>query len=109
MNALSLIIALSLVTVSPALAQAAGGMAGMSMDAAPAAKLGEGVGEVKAVDTKAGRITLHHAPVAALGWPAMTMTFRIDPQLLQGIKPGQKVKFTVKDGEAPEVVALAPL
>jgi len=63
----------------------------------------------KAVDAKAGKVTLHHGPITALGWPAMTMTFKAAPSLLTAIKPGQSVKFTLKptDGSG-EVVAIAP-
>lgn len=75
--------------------------------AAPAPKTAEGVGVVKAVNTKAGKLTLHHGPVRALGWPAMTMDFKAAPQILEGVKPGQKVKFTVVDGEEPEITALS--
>jgi Cu(I)/Ag(I) efflux system protein CusF len=46
--------------------------------------------------------------VAALGWPAMTMDFKAAPDVLKGAKAGQKVKFTVVDGETPEVTALSP-
>jgi len=41
-----------------------------------------------------GAITLSHDPVAAVGWPAMTMTFRVpDPKLTQGVKVGERVRF----------------
>lgn len=39
-------------------------------------------------------ITLSHDPVAAVGWPAMTMTFRVlDPGLTRGVKAGDRVRF----------------
>lgn len=42
----------------------------------------------------AGSITLSHDPVPAVGWPAMTMTFRVpDPKLTQGVKVGDRVRF----------------
>jgi Cu(I)/Ag(I) efflux system protein CusF len=75
--------------------------------AAAKAKSGEGVGVVKSVDAKAGTITLHHGPVAALGWPAMTMPFKAKAALIQAVKPGEKVKFTVTDGDTPEITAIA--
>jgi Cu(I)/Ag(I) efflux system protein CusF len=100
------LVAAAALASAPALAQNAG-MAGMAMSA-PAAKSGTGVGEVKALDAKAGKVTLHHGPVAALGWPAMTMTFKVAPELLKTVKPGQKVRFTVIDGDQPVVTAIAP-
>jgi Cu(I)/Ag(I) efflux system protein CusF len=110
MKILSLAAGLAALAAAPALAQTAGhaghDMAGMEMSAA--AKTGQGVGQVKAVDAKAGRITLHHGPIPALGWPAMTMPFKAAPALLQGVKAGQTVKFTVTDGSEPTVTAIAP-
>ena len=106
MKTLALAAALALLAAPAAFAQDHAGHEGHA--AAPAAKTGEGLGQVKAVDATAGKITLHHGPVPALGWPAMTMEFKAAPALLQGVKPGQKVKFTVADGETPEVVALSP-
>ena len=101
------ILAAAALAGAPALAQNAA-MAGMSMAAPAAAKSGTGLGEVKALDAKAGKVTLHHGPVAALGWPAMTMTFKAAPGLLKTVKPGQKVRFTVLDGDEPEVTAITP-
>lgn len=57
----------------------------------------QGVGVVKAVDLKAGAVTLAHEPIQALGWPAMTMAFRVSsPSLLARVKPGDKVQFELK-------------
>ncbi|MDB5466462.1 MAG: efflux transporter periplasmic adaptor subunit [Phenylobacterium sp.] len=41
----------------------------------------------------ANSVTISHAPVPAIGWPAMTMTFAADPRLLTGLKPGDHVAF----------------
>ncbi len=39
-------------------------------------------------------VTLSHQPVPAIGWPAMTMTFRLaDPALAQEVKVGDRVAF----------------
>jgi Cu(I)/Ag(I) efflux system membrane fusion protein len=52
----------------------------------------ETVGSVEAIDPRS--ITLSHQPVPAIGWPAMTMTFRVaDPGLLGGYKKGDRVRF----------------
>ena len=58
----------------------------------PAAPVYETVGRIDAMD--ASSITLSHQPVAAIGWPAMTMTFRVtNPALLRGYAKGQRVRF----------------
>jgi Cu(I)/Ag(I) efflux system protein CusF len=93
----------------PALAQADHDMSkmpGMAMSAPAGA---QGSGAVKKIDAKVGSVTLQHGPIAALNWPAMTMTFKADPSLLQTVKVGQQVAFTVKTGGSmPEVVAISP-
>ncbi|TAM64223.1 MAG: copper-binding protein [Rhodanobacter sp.] len=69
------------------------GMAGMQHAAKPAEA--QGVGVVKAIDTGKGTITLQHQAIKAIGWPAMTRTFRVvSPDLLKGVKVGDKVRFS---------------
>src|SRR5450432_1522268 len=71
-------------------------MAGMSMSGAPAAKSGKSTGVVKAIDAKADTVTIQHGPIPAVGWPAMTMTFKAKPAtLLDGLKVGETVDFDV--------------
>jgi Cu(I)/Ag(I) efflux system membrane fusion protein len=49
-------------------------------------------GRVTAVETDG--LTLDHAPVPALRWPAMTMPFKLAaPQLARGLQPGDAVRF----------------
>jgi Cu(I)/Ag(I) efflux system periplasmic protein CusF len=58
-------------------------------------------GEVRKVDLEQGKVTLRHGPLTNLDMPAMTMVFTAaDPKLLQGLKQGDKVRFTAdkKDG-----------
>jgi Cu(I)/Ag(I) efflux system protein CusF len=105
-NKLYLIAALAAFAASPALAQHAGHEGHAAAPAA--AKTGQGSGVVKKIDAKAGQVTLHHGPLPALGWPAMTMDFKAQPQLLEGVKSGQKVKFTAVDGKTPEITAISP-
>lgn len=51
-------------------------------------------GEVRKVDTSAGKLTLKHGPIANLDMPPMTMVFRVtDPALLAAVKQGDKVRF----------------
>ena len=75
----------------------------------PAAVRGAGV--VKAVDIAKGTITLQHEPIAAIGWPAMTMPFKVaSPELLTHAKVGDKVQFTLRQaGAASTVTAIRPV
>jgi Cu(I)/Ag(I) efflux system periplasmic protein CusF len=52
-------------------------------------------GEVRKIDKEQGKVTLRHGPLQNLDMPAMTMVFKAaDPKLLDGLKEGDKVKFT---------------
>lgn len=58
-------------------------------------KHGKGVGTVTEIDVAKGMVTLDHGDIAELQWPAMTMGFAIKPELLAGIKVGDKVNFKI--------------
>lgn len=80
-------------------------MASMSPATPPTAA--KGVGTVTAINEAAGTITIDHGPIAEVNWPAMTMAFKADHALLEGVKVGDKVAFDLKlaDG-AGEVTAI---
>lgn len=67
-------------------------------------------GEVRKVDREQGKLTLRHGPLENLSMPAMTMVFKVsDPKMLDGLKEGDKVRFTVeKVNGALTVTALQP-
>ena len=51
--------------------------------------------EVRKVDVSAGKITLKHGDIPNLDMPPMTMVFQMqDPAQLDGLKAGDKVRFT---------------
>jgi membrane fusion protein, copper/silver efflux system len=51
------------------------------------------------------QVTFSHEPVPALGWPAMTMTFTLDPPALaKGLKVGDRVAFGFEQRPAGPVV-----
>lgn len=65
----------------------------------------EGSGTVTAIDAAAGTVTLNHGPIAAIGWPAMTMQFTAeDPAMLQGVVVGDSVTFHLKSAEESQVI-----
>lgn len=78
------------------------GMAGMH-EATPADV--QGVGVVKAVDAAKNTLTLQHEAIAAIGWPAMTMPFKVaSPELLKHVKVGDKVQFTFRQASTGSTV-----
>lgn len=75
-----------------ALAQHAGHDAHPTAASASAAT---GVGVVRKVDAAQGKVTLQHEPIKSLGWPGMTMAFRVkDAKMLAALEPGRKVRFS---------------
>ncbi|MHB8529229.1 MAG: copper-binding protein [Caulobacteraceae bacterium] len=86
------------------------GMSGMNSMAGSSMTMADGAGVVKAVDPKAGTVTIQHGPIAALEWPAMTMTFKATrPALLRGVSVGQSVTFQLmRMGGAVQLTAIAP-
>ena len=67
-----------------------------------------GVGVVKKVDSSTQIVTLAHDPVKSLGWPAMTMGFKVkDKKLMDRLNVDKKVEFDfVQDGNAYVVTAV---
>lgn len=63
-------------------------------------------GEVRRVNAAEGKITIKHGPIKDLDLTAMTLVYQIDPALLTGIEPGDKVKFTARR-EAGQYVVVA--
>jgi Cu(I)/Ag(I) efflux system periplasmic protein CusF len=86
-------VVLSAALATPLLAQSqpAGGHAAHHAEGA----LSEG--EVRKVDRDAKKITIKHGPLKNLNMPPMTMVFQVkDPAMLEQVKAGDKVKFTVE-------------
>jgi Cu(I)/Ag(I) efflux system membrane fusion protein len=88
---------------------ARGAAAGAASAAASAAGVYHATGVV--VELGADSVTLEHAPVPALKWPAMTMPFKLaSPALAQGLRPGQPVGFGFdKHGDDYRITEIAPL
>ena len=68
-------------------------------------------GEVRKVDTAAGKLTLRHGDIRNLDMPPMTMVFQVrDPGWLGPLKAGDRVRFTAdKVNGAYTVMSIEPL
>ena len=74
----------------------------MASEKMAAEKIPKGRGIVVDVDVKSGHVTLNHEPIKDLGWPSMTMGFKvIDNKQLSNLKIGDTVTFDLK-AEAPQ-------
>ena len=96
--------ALSLGAAAPAIAHPGENHAGESQAAVPQSAEGQGV--VRAINARQGTITVQHEPIAALGWPAMTMAFRVtSADLLTGLSVGARVRFVLVNDNGRPVVS----
>lgn len=71
-----------------------------------------GIGTVNSVDPVGSKINLSHEPIAAIGWPAMTMDFVVAPAVdLKSIQAGTRVEFTMEKGKGGiyEIRAVRPV
>ncbi|MEO8008675.1 MAG: copper-binding protein [Betaproteobacteria bacterium] len=65
-----------------------------------------GVGVVQDIDKANGKVKLAHDPIAALGWPKMTMFFRLkDSALADQVKIGDKVEFFLEKSASGYVIS----
>jgi membrane fusion protein, copper/silver efflux system len=66
-------------------------------ESATVEKTPKGRGKVVEVDAKTGKLVLNHEPIGALGWPSMTMGFKVkDNKQLGKLKVGDEVEFDLK-------------
>ena len=65
-----------------------------------------GTGVVQGIDKANGKVKLTHDPIAALGWPKMTMFFRLkDSSLADQVKEGDKVEFSLEKSASGYVIS----
>ena len=110
MRAIAYAVAAAVLVLGAAGVASADNMQGMSMSGPSAAKHGQGAGVIRAIDPKAGTLTIQHGPIPAVAWPAMTMTFKAKPPtLLKGLRVGEAISFDCTvHGMAAEVTAVRP-
>jgi Cu(I)/Ag(I) efflux system periplasmic protein CusF len=61
--------------------------------------IGTAEGEVRKIDKSTKKITVRHGPVSGLDMEPMTMVLQVqDGALLEQLKVGDKIKFTVRRG-----------
>ncbi|KIP13478.1 RND transporter [Burkholderia ubonensis] len=84
-----------------AASHAAGEMGNMDMSGAKQgaeAASGMSHGEIRKVDTAAGKLTIKHGPLENLGMDAMTMVFKVkDAAMLSQVKAGDKIDFVADE------------
>ena len=104
MNKTLIIGALAAVFASAGLAAPAIAHQGETHAQAPQTAEGEGV--VRSIDARANTVTIAHGPIAALGWPAMTMAFHVhSPEILNGVAVGARVHFELMNDNGQPMVS----
>jgi Cu(I)/Ag(I) efflux system membrane fusion protein len=54
-----------------------------------------GHGTLNSIDRAAGTANVSHEAVTSVGWPAMTMDFKLaDPAAVPELAPGQRIEFS---------------
>lgn len=86
---------------------AAGDMAGMDMSGGAAHGAAHGAdeapdamshGQIKKIDSAAGKLTIKHGPLKNLGMDGMTMVFKVkDPAMLSQVAVGDTIDFVAED------------
>lgn len=75
----------------------------------PAAESGATIaakGIVRSIDKPNGKVKLTHDPITALGWPKMTMFFRLkDASLADQVKEGDAVQFDLEKSPSGYVIS----
>ena len=105
MKAIHTLIAAALLASSGAFAQQAAPASQPTAQAGATAAAPQSEGEVRKVDLAQGKVTLRHGPLVNLDMPAMTMVFTAaDKKLLDGLKEGDKVRFTADKQNGAYVV-----
>jgi Cu(I)/Ag(I) efflux system protein CusF len=67
-------------------------------------------GTFNSVNEAEGTVNISHGPVDAVGWPAMTMDFRLaDPQSVAVLAPGQEIEFSFNTQDGATVTRVEPV
>lgn len=62
-------------------------------------------GVIASIDVQSGTVTISHEALPALGWPKMTMRFRVDtPSLLSEVTVGDTVRFDFRNSNGTSVI-----
>ncbi|MBI4768529.1 MAG: copper-binding protein [Deltaproteobacteria bacterium] len=73
--------------------------------AAPAGAIAA-TGVIRRIDKADGKVVIAHEPIAALGWPGMTMIFRLkDPATIKPYQAGDRVNFYLEKSASDYVIS----
>lgn len=78
----------------------------MPMEKPAATQQISGTGTIVSANASAGSVILKHEPIAAIGWPRMTMQFKAKNKAqLAKLKKGDKVQFQLEQSGQDYVIS----
>ncbi len=95
----------AILSVAPIWAASAAAQSASGQNAAVQMDMPMADGEIRKVDKAAGKLTIKHGEIKNLDMPPMTMVFQVrDKAMLDQVKQGDKVRFSVVDEKGKMVV-----
>lgn len=66
-----------------------------------------GTGVLREIRTDENKINMQHDPIPALGWPEMTMDFKVKPEVsFEGLESGDTVEFELEEEDDGYVITI---
>jgi Cu(I)/Ag(I) efflux system membrane fusion protein len=94
-------------SLKASLARMSGGSAAMQESHADMAKQIIGTGVLREIRANENKVNMQHDPIPALGWPEMTMDFKVKPDVsLEGLEAGNMVEFELEAGDDGYVITV---
>ncbi|NNF97731.1 MAG: efflux RND transporter periplasmic adaptor subunit [Halobacteria archaeon] len=94
-------------SLKASLARMSGGSAVIQESHAKVTKHIIGTGVLREIRAKENKVNMQHDPIPALGWPDMTMDFKIKPDVsLEGLESGDAVEFELEESDDGYVITV---
>lgn len=94
-------------SLKASLARMSGGSAVMQESSPEMTRQIIGTGVLREIQAKENKVNMQHDPIPALGWPDMTMDFKVKPEVsLKELEPGDAVEFELEEGDDGYVITV---
>ena len=94
-------------SLKASLARMSGGSSAMQENKAEKEKQIIGTGVLREIRASENKVNMQHDPIPALGWPEMTMDFKLKPEVsLEGLESGDIVEFELEEGNDGYVITV---
>jgi len=94
-------------SLKASLARMSGGSAVMQESSPEMTRQIIGTGLLREIRSSENKLNIQHDPIPVLGWPDMTMDFKIKPEVeLKGLESGDAVEFELEEGDDGYVITV---